>query len=131
MRSICWVWGYISDFRFKLFLSLSLALVVTTLNMVIPLVAGIIIDKVILGHQSGLLWPLMGAMIGTTVLKTVIRYNYQLMFESVSQSVIFTLREKLYDSLHKLDFSFYNRTKTGDTMARMTGDLEAIRHFTA
>jgi ATP-binding cassette, subfamily B, multidrug efflux pump len=131
MHSIRWVWGYIRNFRFKLFLGLSLALVVTALNMVIPLVVGIIIDKVILGYQNGLLWPLLGAMIGATVLKTVIRYNYQLMFESVSQSVIFTLREKLYDSLHKLDFSFYNRTKTGDTMARMTGDLETIRHFTA
>jgi ATP-binding cassette subfamily B protein len=54
-----------------------------------------------------------------------------MIFENVSQNVIYNIREQLYDRLHRLDFSFYDRTKTGDIMARMTGDMEAVRHFTA
>ena len=131
MQSIRWVWGYIRNFRIRLFSGLFLALVVSMLNMLNPFFAGKIVDKVIYGHQNSLLWPFLGAMIGVTVIKTVIRYNYQLMFETVSQNVIFKLREQLYDRLQKLDFSFFDRTKTGDIMARMTGDLEAVRHFTA
>ncbi|MEH7116756.1 ABC transporter ATP-binding protein [Neobacillus vireti] len=126
-----WVWGYIRNFRIRLFSGLFLALVVSMLNMLNPVFAGKIVDKVIYGHQNSLLWPFLGAMIGVTVIKTVIRYNYQLMFEAVSQNVIFQMREQLYDRLQKLDFSFFDRTKTGDIMARMTGDLEAVRHFTA
>jgi ATP-binding cassette subfamily B protein len=99
--------------------------------MVNPYIAGMIVDKVIFGHQNRLLLPLLVIMIAVTIIKTVIRYNYQLSFERVSQGVIFTLREQLYDRLHHLDFSFYDRTKTGDIMARMTGDLEAVRHFIA
>ncbi|WP_160724311.1 ABC transporter ATP-binding protein [Bacillus sp. USDA818B3_A] len=131
MQSIRWVWGYIRNFRIRMFSGLFLALVVSMLNMLNPYFAGKIVDKVIYGHQSGLLWPFLGAMIGVTVVKTVIRYNYQLMFELVSQNVIFKIREQLYDRLQQLDFSFFDRTKTGDIMARMTGDLEAVRHFTA
>ncbi|ULT57491.1 ABC transporter ATP-binding protein/permease [Neobacillus drentensis] len=131
MQSIRWVWGYIKDVRIRLFSGLFLALVVSVLNMLNPYFAGKIVDKVIYGHQSGLLWPFLGAMIGVTVIKTVIRYNYQIMFEAVSQNVIFKMRDQLYDRLQKLDFSFFDRTKTGDIMARMTGDLEAVRHFTA
>jgi len=131
VQSIRWVWGYIRNFRIRLFSGLFLALVVSMLNMLNPFFAGKIVDKVIYGHQNSLLWPFLGAMIGVTVIKTVIRYNYQLMFETVSQNVIFKLREQLYDRLQKLDFSFFDRTKTGDIMARMTGDLEAVRHFTA
>ncbi|MGG5252703.1 ABC transporter ATP-binding protein [Neobacillus sp. SM06] len=131
MQSIHWAWGYIRKYRARLFLGLFLSLVVSALNMVNPYFAGKIVDKVILGGQSGLLVPFLGLMVGVTVVKTVIRYNYQLMFERISQSVIFTVREQLYDRLHQLDFSFYDRTKTGDIMARMTGDLEAVRHFTA
>ncbi|PLS05606.1 ABC transporter ATP-binding protein [Neobacillus cucumis] len=131
MQSLRWVWGYIRNFRIRLFSGLFLALTVSLLNMLNPYFAGKIVDKVIYGHQNHLLWSFLGAMIGVTVLKTVIRYNYQLMFESVSQNVIFTIREKLYDRLQQLDFSFFDRTKTGDIMARMTGDLEAVRHFTA
>ncbi|MFP3126639.1 ABC transporter ATP-binding protein/permease [Ectobacillus funiculus] len=131
MKSIRWVWGYIQNFRIRLFSGLFLALAVSLLNMLNPYLAGKIVDRVIYGHQNGLLWPFLGTMIGVTVIKTVIRYNYQLMFERVSQSVIFTIREQLYDRLQQLDFSFFDRTKTGDIMARMTGDLEVVRHFTA
>lgn len=131
VKSIRWVWGYIQNFRIRLFSGLFLALAVSMLNMLNPYLAGTIVDKVIYGHQNGLLWPFLGTMIGITVIKTVIRYNYQLMFERVSQSVIFTIRERLYDRLQQLDFSFFDRTKTGDIMARMTGDLETVRHFTA
>jgi len=131
MQSIRWVWGYIKNFRIRLFSGLFLALAVSMLNMLNPYFAGKIVDKVIYGHQNNLLWPFLGTMIGVTVIKTVIRYNYQLMFETVSQNVIFKIREQLYDRLQHLDFSFFDRTKTGDIMARMTGDLEAVRHFTA
>ncbi|MBT2697449.1 ABC transporter ATP-binding protein [Bacillus sp. ISL-40] len=131
MQSMRWIWGYIRNYRVRLFIGLSLALAVSVLNMFNPYIAGKIIDKVIYGHQNDLLWPLLGLMIGVTITKTVIRYSYQLMFERISQNVIFTIREELYTRLNQLDFSFYDRTKTGDVMARMTGDLEAVRHFTA
>jgi ATP-binding cassette subfamily B multidrug efflux pump len=131
MPSMRWAWGYIRVYRGRLFLGLSLALIVSILNMLNPYFAGKIVDKVIYRHQLGLIWPLLGSMVGVTVVKTVIRYNYQFMFERISQSVIFTLREQLYDRLHQLDFGFFDKTKTGDIMARMTGDLEAVRHFTA
>jgi ATP-binding cassette, subfamily B, multidrug efflux pump len=131
MHSIRWVWGYMRNYRVRLFFGLTLVLVVSLLNMFNPYIAGKIIDKVIYGHQNDLLWPLLGLMIGVTITKTVIRYRYQLMFERISQNVIFTIREELYTRLHQLDFSFYDRTKVGDVMARMTGDLEAVRHFTA
>ncbi|MEH7494067.1 ABC transporter ATP-binding protein [Neobacillus niacini] len=131
MQSIRWVWGYIRNFRIRLFSGLFLALVVSVLNMLNPYFAGKIVDKVIYGQENELLWIFLGSMIGVTVIKTIVRYNYQIMFERVSQSVIFNIREKLYDTLNKLDFRFFDQTKTGDIMARMTGDMEAVRHFTA
>ncbi|MEH7082634.1 ABC transporter transmembrane domain-containing protein [Neobacillus drentensis] len=126
MHSIRWVWGYMRNYQVKLFFGLSLVLVVSLLNMFNPYIAGKIIEKVIYGHQNDLLWPLLGLMIGVTITKTVIRYRYQLKFERISQNVIFTIREELYTRLHQLDFSTYDRTKVGDVMARMTGDLEAV-----
>jgi ATP-binding cassette, subfamily B, multidrug efflux pump len=131
VHSIRWAWGYIRNYRFNLFFGLSLSLIISALNMVNPNLAGEIVDKVILGHQNQLLLPFLGIMVGVTIVKTFIRYNYQLMFERISQGVIFSLREQLYDRIHQLDFSFYDRTKTGDIMARMTGDLDAVRHFIA
>ena len=131
MQSLRWAWSYIRNYKIRLFLGLLLALIVSALNMLNPYLAGKIVDDVMYGQNKGLLWIFLGLMIGTTIVRTSVRYSYQLMFERLSQNVIFKMRENLYDRLLKLDFSFYDRTKTGDIMARMTGDMEAIRHFTA
>lgn len=108
-----------------------MVLFVSALNMANPYVAGQIVDKVIYGEKDNLLLTLLALMVGITFFKSAIRYGYQLMFESISQHVIFRIREKLYNKLHSLDFHFYDRAKTGDIMARMTGDMEAVRHFAA
>jgi ATP-binding cassette, subfamily B, multidrug efflux pump len=131
MASLYWIWSYIRSQRVKLFTGLFLALFVSGLNMLNPYFAGKIVDEVILGDNDSLLWKLLAVMIVVVVIKTIIRYNYQLMFERVSQNVIYNIREKLYNRLQLLDFSFYDRNRTGDIMARMTGDMEAVRHFTA
>ena len=131
MESLRWIWQYLRNYRAKLFAGLFLALVVSGLNMLNPYLAGKIVDKVIYGHEADLLWTLLGLLIAITLCKSIIRYVYQMMFESVSQNVVFTIRERLYDRLHQLDFNFYDRTKTGEIMARMTGDMETVRHFTA
>nr|WP_263325130.1 ABC transporter ATP-binding protein [Neobacillus sp. Marseille-Q6967] len=131
MHSLRWAWGYIRKYQTRLVIGLLLALVVAGLNMLNPYIAGQIVDKVMYGQQENLLWKLLVLMIVVTFIRTVVRYGYQMMFEKLSQNVIFTIRKHLYDRLHQLDFSFYDQTKTGDIMARMTGDLEAVRHFTA
>jgi ATP-binding cassette, subfamily B, multidrug efflux pump len=131
MHSLRWAWSYIRHFKGKLFIGLLLALAVSALNMVNPYLAGRMVDDVMYGGNIEMLWTLVALMIGTTIVRTSVRYGYQIMFEKISQNVIFRMRENLYDRLLQLDFTFYDRTKTGDIMARMTGDMEAIRHFTA
>ena len=51
------------------------------------------------------------------------------MFERVGQNTLFVLRQDMYKKLQELDFDFFNHTRVGDIMARMTGDTDAIRHF--
>src|SRR5699024_9109554 len=37
--------------------------------------------------------------------------------------------QDLYHKVSELDFEYFNHTRVGDIMARMTGDTDAIRHF--
>src|SRR5699024_4817650 len=64
-----------------------------------------------------------------TLVRTVTRYIYQLLFEQTGQNTLFDLREDMYRKLQELDFDFFNHTRVGDIMTRMTGDTDAIRHF--
>src|SRR5205814_4706699 len=45
----------------------------------------------------------------------------------ISRDIEFDLRNDLFRHLEGLSYSYYQRTRTGDTMARATNDLNAVR----
>src|SRR5690349_18452088 len=45
----------------------------------------------------------------------------------VSREIEYDLRNDLFRHLESLSYSFYQKTRTGDIMARMTNDLNAVR----
>jgi len=109
--------------------ALVLTVVVSALGMVNPSLTGILVDKVVIGRDFGLLWGLLGLLIGATVLRMALRYVFVMSFEHISQRFVKSMRESLFSRLQHLDFAYFDRTKTGDLMALMTGDLDACRHM--
>jgi len=131
MDSIKWIFSYLKKHRLKYFFALFLVLITSAINMVNPFITGRIVDRVLGKGETSLLIPLVSIMISVVVVKGIITYSYQMILEIISQDVLFKLRTDLYDKLLNLDINFYSRVKTGDLMARMTGDTDAIRHFVA
>ena len=128
MSSIKWVSQYIKSNKVKTLVGTIMVIIVALLNVVSPLIGGEIVDRVIVDEQKNLLIPLLALMIGATILRTVLRYVYQIMFEQIGQDAIYQMRESMYKKLQELDFAFFNNTRVGDIMARMSGDTDAIRH---
>jgi ATP-binding cassette subfamily B protein len=124
-----WLWRYVRRHWGLLALGLSCTVVVSALNMVNPNASGFIVDKVIMGGDKGALWGAVALMLGATLLKALVRFGYQTIFEHCSQSIIRSIRGDLYDFVQGLDFTFFDKTKTGDLMTLMTSDLDAVRHF--
>ncbi|GAA0364701.1 ABC transporter ATP-binding protein [Alkalibacterium iburiense] len=131
MYSIKWVWKYIQSYLFGWVWASIVTVIVAGLFVVSPYIGGLLVDEVIIGGQDELLLPLLGLMIGSVVLRTVLRYVSQIEFERISQNVLYQVREDLYTKLQELDLTFFNTTRVGDIMARMTGDTDAIRHNVA
>ncbi len=126
-----WLWTHLRKHRFVYALGILLTLAVSAINLVNPLLSGVLVDRVILGGESALLWKVLGTMALAVAVKSAIRYSYQMIFERVSQDVLRSCRQELFAKLQGMDFGYFDRTKTGDLMAHMTGDLDAVRHFIA
>lgn len=131
MKEFKWVWGLMRKYRVIFFTALGLVFVVNLLNLINPIVQGRIVDEVIEGGMLEKLLPFVLLMIGNTVVRAALRYTYLYMFENVSQNVVYNARRDVFRKVQELDFDFFDRTRTGDIMARITGDLDAVRHFTA
>ncbi len=129
MESFKWIWNIAREYRYRILFGLFLIVLITALNMVNPYVSGQIVDRVIEGNEKELLIKLISIMAITTLVRSLLRYLQQLTFENISQNTVFKLRMIIYSKLQELDFEFLNKNRTGDIMARMTGDLEAVRHF--
>ena len=96
-----------------------------------PFIAGRIVRDVIEGGYHNLLPTYLGIMVGVTLFRSIMRYLFLIMFENTSQSILFELRRDVYHKLHIQNFAWFDKNRVGDTMSRMTGDLDAIRHFIA
>lgn len=129
MNNYRWIWNYCLKYRWKIIASGLLVILNALTIVILPIVSGQIVDVVINQKQNQWLVPFLGLIIGVTVVRTVVRYFYQLLFEAVGQNVLFDLREDLYHKIQLLDVGFFQHTRVGDIMARMTGDTDAIRHF--
>lgn len=104
---------------------------VSVLSVVNPYISGQIVDQVISGGKYDRLMPFIGCLIGVTIVMGVLRFLFQVAFETASQGVLYDMRDKVYRKLLEEDFAFYNKKRTGDLMSRQTGDMDAIRHFVA
>ena len=131
MTPLKWFSGFLKKYRLAIVTGLVLMTVIVACAIVNPYISGRIVDDVIQGGAYDLLPKLIGIMLAVTVVRAILRYTTQMMFETCSQGVLYRMRDAVYRKLLQEDFSFYNRNRTGDLMSRQTGDMDAIRHFVA
>lgn len=132
MKPLEWYWEFLKKYKLRVGIGLVITLVVSLLSLVNPYLSGIIVDKVIKEGRLELLFKIIGVLVLSTLFRTVMRYiSLVFCFEKTSQNVLYEMRESIYRSIQKQDFEFFDHNRTGDLMSRMTGDMDAIRHFTA
>jgi subfamily B ATP-binding cassette protein MsbA len=69
------------------------------------------------------------AVVAIAVLGAIASYTEKYLTTKVAQWVMHDLRQTLYHHVQRLSLSFYDRTRTGDLITRVTSDIEAIQDF--
>lgn len=131
MEAFKWIWNYLKRYRIKYGLSIVLVLVVASISLINPILSGQIVDRVLIKGETQYLIPILLLMIGIVIIKSILDYWYKVNFEHISQNILLRIRRDIFAKLLELDVDFYKNTKTGDLMARMTGDTDTLRHFIA
>ncbi len=126
-----WFLSFLKKYKWKMALGLLLTTLISVLAIVNPYISGLIVDNVIIGGEFSLLPKLIITLLAVTAVRGILRFYYQVIFETCSQGVLYEMRDKVYRKLLQEDFAFYNKKRTGDLMSRQTGDMDAIRHFVA
>src|SRR5438067_7564117 len=76
-------------------------------------------------HQKLLTYSLLLMAVAAT--KSIFQFLTRWIMIGISREIEFDLRNDLFRHLETLSYSYYQRTRTGDIMARATNDLNAVR----
>ena len=66
-------------------------------------------------------------LLGVAAIKGIFQFLTRWIMIGISREIEFDLRNDLFRHLESLSYSYYQRTRTGDIMARATNDLNAVR----
>ncbi len=119
---------YFIQNRWFLAMGLAALLAVDFFQLLIPLVIKRAVDLLTAETATGhFLFCQAGIILGLALIIVIFRYIWRLLIFGHSRKVEEGLRNRLYEHLQTLSLSFYQRTKTGDIMARAISDINAIR----
>jgi len=68
-----------------------------------------------------------GLLVAISLTKGIFLYSQRWILIGISREIEFDLRNDLFLNLERQDSGFYQRYRTGDIMARLTNDLNAVR----
>lgn len=79
------------------------------------------------GHRSLIEYPLW--ILGAAALQGLFRYSWRINIHGFSRRCEADLRDRVFAHLQKLPLSYFQHTKTGDLMSRLTNDILAVREL--
>jgi ATP-binding cassette subfamily B protein len=129
MRILRRLLGYLKKYWFFVFLALLALLINRVLNLAIPEITQRAIDIAIVQKRHGLLVILALSIVGVTILTALFQFVQEYILQYASQKAIYDIRNTMYDHLQRLPFSFYDKSQTGQLIARATGDIDTLRRF--
>ncbi len=121
------LYKYMRRYRWQ-YVQGTLACVATNIVAVqFPRVLGMAINRIQQGTTRELILIFALILVAISLVKGVFLYAQRWVLIGISREIEFDLRNDLFRKLEIQDSGFYQRYRTGDIMARMTNDLNAVR----
>ena len=121
------LYSYMRRYRWQ-YVQGTLACVATNIVAVqFPRVLGMAVNRIQQGTTRELILIFALILVAISLVKGVFLYAQRWILIGISREIEFDLRNDLFSKLEIQDSGFYQRYRTGDIMARMTNDLNAVR----
>jgi ATP-binding cassette subfamily B protein len=118
---------YLNKYRFTYVFGSICVLCTNTIWALFPKVIQWAVDGLEQGVTRHKLLSYSLALIAVAATKGIFQFLTRWIVIGVSREIEFDLRNDLFQHLEGLSYSYYQRTRTGDIMARATNDLNAVR----
>ncbi|MBF0715710.1 ABC transporter ATP-binding protein [Gemelliphila palaticanis] len=121
------LWWFFKLEKKEYIIAISSLILVSILNLIPPKVIGNVIDKV--GYdtltKNELILNIIAILLAA-IMMYILRYIWRIKLFGTSERLGKLMRFKLYNHFTKMSPSFYQKYRTGDLMAHVTNDVNAL-----
>ena len=118
--------SYIWDYKFSYLAAIASLLIAVTLDMMGPRLMALVVDDVIVGGQIGELKYLLLGFLGVGIGRCIFQYAKEYTFDKNGIRISGDMRRDLFRHIQGLSADFFDRTNTGELMARVKEDIDRI-----
>jgi ATP-binding cassette subfamily B multidrug efflux pump len=126
-KSLRPLFPYLKKYRLSFAVGMICVLCNNGVWILFPQVIRRAVDDLHLGVTRHKLWTYALLLLAVAAVKGIFQFLTRWIMIGISREIEFDLRNDLFRHLESLSYSYYQRTRTGDIMARATNDLNAVR----
>lgn len=130
MKTLFRLGPLLQPYRLQVILALLATLGLSAAMLAAPTIIRSAIDYGLLQNQVNLLIYSALALLGVGVTRAGLLYAQRYLSEWIAAHIGFDLRNRLYDHIQHLSFSFHDHSQTGQLISRCIEDVRAVERFT-
>jgi ATP-binding cassette subfamily B protein len=120
------LWKYLAQKRLLLSLVLIMVVISSALGLLGPFLVGVAIDEFIVEKKLTGLFTLLLSLVGIYIIHSISLWLQNIWMIGIAQNTVMTMRNQLFQHLHRLPIPFFDKRQHGELMSRITNDIENV-----
>ena len=120
---------FLRPYFWQIFVTLLLLLVLTGLSLVVPRIIRSVIDEGLAKGQTGYLIRSALLLLGLGLLSALLNLGNRYWSEWIAARVGYDLRNRMYDHIQYLPFTYNDHAQSGQLISRCIEDVRSIERF--
>ena len=129
MNSILRLRSFVQPYIPKIFLSLLSLATLTGLSLLVPRIIQGVIDEGLASGRSGVLVRSALLLLGLGLLTAALNGFQRYITEWIGGHIGYDIRNRLYDHIQHLSFSYHDHAQTGQLISRCISDVRSVQMF--
>lgn len=117
---------YVTKYKLFIIIPTFAMLISIALDMFNPILAQLMIDKVLRNGEFHLLKLLLISLALITIVRAILGYVREYTFDYLSSKVSIDLKNDLFNHIQSLPFKYFDNMNTGELMSRMSSDVDNV-----
>ena len=130
MKSLLDLIPYLRPYKGHVYLTILSLICLTAIELLFPAIIRQVIDRGLGQGETIFLLQAALLILGLGLLRALLSYIQRYVAEWISHHVAFDLRNRLYDHIQHLSFSYHDHIQSGQLISRTINDVRSIQNFT-